>query len=857
MRGLGHLLRLLGLRHLRETPAQTLRATAAVMVAVGAMLSSQLVGRAITRGVSESLDAFTGRTALRLEAGETGLPESLLDAVRHVPGVDVAVPVLESPAYVNGSAGEVLTVLGLDIIEEGRVRRYASADGAEEVVEDPLVFLSQPSSIVLTRSWADRHGLRLDDPLVLQTPLGKRTFVVRGLLRPEGAALAFGGTIAIMDYQAAELAFAKRDRVDEIDVAATPGTDLDALATALHAVATPGVRVESPGAIAGELVLATRSVGFVMWLLSALVVLVAMFLLYNVVAMTVARHGQEIALLRTVGVRAVDTVHLFLLEAGVVGLAGALAGIVFGLALARVMLAPTGRTLGTALFRSIVPGEIGWIAPVDVLRAIAFGVGTTLAAAWLPARQATRFVPVVAARRGAASALRQVRLPSPWWGATCLGVGLAGVATARIWDVGAGAPAADAAFILAFALFAPALVRLLLPALDLLARPLGTVGRLAVLNVGSNVHRSALTATPLMVAVALVVVVATMAQSFRSSLDRWIAGFARQDLQIASVSQEPGRGQLFADSFAALVADVSGVARVHRFRLVHAGFEGARIGIEWLDYDPYDPELGNVRFRRGDPATAFARLASGDAIVVSENFAEHFHVGPGDVVRLPTPRGVRSLEIAATATNFNADQGSIMMARRLFVELFADDRVDYVLAELAPGAEADAVRAAIMARYGEQHALVILTNAELRRDILARIDRAFVPLSALFFLAILVGCLGIANSLQVAMSERVHEVGLLRTLGARRRDVGRVVVTEATMLGLVGVLLGSGLGALLSYVWVAVHVRHLLGWIIEYHFALRGSLAGVAAALVTVPIAAWPPARRAAAATPVEALAQG
>jgi putative ABC transport system permease protein len=84
-----------------------------------------------------------------------------------------------------------------------------------------------------------------------------------------------------------------------------------------------------------------------------------------------------------------------------------------------------------------------------------------------------------------------------------------------------------------------------------------------------------------------------------------------------------------------------------------------------------------------------------------------------------------------------------------------------------------------------------------------------------------------------------------------------VVVIEATMLGLVGVLLGGGLGALLSYVWVAVHVRHLLGWIIEYHFALRGSLVGVAAALATVPIAAWPPARRAAATTPVEALARG
>jgi len=120
----------------------------------------------------------------------------------------------------------------------------------------------------------------------------------------------------------------------------------------------------------------------------------------------------------------------------------------------------------------------------------------------------------------------------------------------------------------------------------------------------------------------------------------------------------------------------------------------------------------------------------------------------------------------------------------------------------------------------------------------------------------MVGCLGIANSLQVAVSERVHEIGLLRSIGTRRREVTRIIVSEATVLGLVRVMLGIALGVLLSYVWVAVHVRHFLGWIIEYHFAPRGSLVGVAAALATAPLAGWLPARRAAAMLPVASLAR-
>jgi ABC-type lipoprotein release transport system permease subunit len=59
----------------------------------------------------------------------------------------------------------------------------------------------------------------------------------------------------------------------------------------------------------------------------------------------------------------------------------------------------------------------------------------------------------------------------------------------------------------------------------------------------------------------------------------------------------------------------------------------------------------------------------------------------------------------------------------------------------------------------------------------------------------------------------------------------------------------------LSYVWVEIHIRNFLGWIIEYHFALAGSLVGMAVALVTAPLAGRRPARRAARMSPVEALA--
>src|SRR5262249_49955379 len=296
--------------------------------------------------------------------------------------------------------------------------------------------------------------------------------------------------------------------------------------------------------------------------------------------------------------------------------------------------------------------------------------------------------------------------------------------------------------------------------------PTGVIGRVAVLNVGRNVARSALTASPLMVSVALAITIATVVESFRGSLLEWITVFAPLDLQISSVSEQLGRNVLLPASLGEEVASIPGVAVVHRFRLVHSMYEGRRIAIEAFDHDPDDPTRCCVRFRRGDPSTAFARLATGDAVVVSENFAERFDVRPGDAVTLPTPRGARVLQIAAVATNHNSDQGSIMMARHLFVELFGDDRVDQILVMVRAGVDIEAVRAAIAARYGKEHQLVFRTNADIRRDIASRINAALMPTYALFVLAVIVGCLGIANSLYVATTERTREIGVLRSLGS-------------------------------------------------------------------------------------------
>jgi putative ABC transport system permease protein len=140
---------------------------------------------------------------------------------------------------------------------------------------------------------------------------------------------------------------------------------------------------------------ATRTVRFLLTSFSSLTVVVALFLLYNAVSMTVAQQGREIALMRVLGVRGKQVISLFLFEAALIGGAGALLGFVFGVSLARLLLGPLSRTLGGALSLDPTAAPDVTVGPLTLGIAASLGVATALLAAWLPARQATRFVPVV------------------------------------------------------------------------------------------------------------------------------------------------------------------------------------------------------------------------------------------------------------------------------------------------------------------------------------------------------------------------------------------------------------------------------------------------------------------------------
>src|SRR5215469_16631281 len=188
----------------------------------------------------DTIDRIAGSTQLQVSAGESGFDEDVLDKIRDVPGVRAAAPVIE--AAVSTGAGNVL-LLGVDMLGDRSLRNYDFED-TDASIDDPLVFLAQADSLMITRTFAQKRGLKNGSRISLQTMAGDETFTVRGIMKPGGLASAFGGDLVIMDIYAAQKMLGRGRKFDRVDLALDDGVTLEQAEAKLQALLGPGFQIE-------------------------------------------------------------------------------------------------------------------------------------------------------------------------------------------------------------------------------------------------------------------------------------------------------------------------------------------------------------------------------------------------------------------------------------------------------------------------------------------------------------------------------------------------------------------------------------------------------------------------------------
>src|SRR6266550_5660971 len=151
------LLRLLSWPYLRRHLLRWGLTIAGIAMGVGLFVAIHTANRSIFRAFDKTVDQIAGATQLQVSAGEFGFDESILERVQSVPEVGVAVPVIEATVATNIPGEGSLLILGIDMTGDRSLRDYDLKDADEAIMDDPLVFLAQPDSLMITKEFAERN----------------------------------------------------------------------------------------------------------------------------------------------------------------------------------------------------------------------------------------------------------------------------------------------------------------------------------------------------------------------------------------------------------------------------------------------------------------------------------------------------------------------------------------------------------------------------------------------------------------------------------------------------------------------------------------------------------------------------
>jgi putative ABC transport system permease protein len=518
-------------------------------------------------------------------------------------------------------------------------------------------------------------------------------------------------------------------------------------------------------------------------------------------------------------------------EAAVVGLLGGVAGIAAGCGFAVLAVRILDDTTGSG---PVVASWTSLLVPLPV------AVGVTMLSAWAAARRAARTPPVVALRSEITSPPRDVRRRTIA-GAIVAAPGVAVYGYAAITDqideqVGTIGLGGAALLILAVVLLAPALCRLLLgPLATPLARR-GPIGRLAAGNARRNPRRTAATASALMISFSVVTGLAI----FGHSLEASIITSVRRDVAAQFVAQ-PARGKDAAipQRTVEQLAAVPGVQAVAALRYTSLP---VRIG----------PLSTQVTATITDPAglgpalhlTMVSGRAGGlpDGVFADADLARRYGLGVGDRLTLGWPRGGDS-QLALTGV-YQASRlvSGLLVPQSVALPHLEETNAYSAFVALAPGADEATVQTGLERVVVNRPDLVVRSRGTYLHEELRDADQVLRRLYALLALAVVIGILGVVNTLALSVLERTREIGLLRAIGLTRRELRMVIRIESALIAMVGGALGIAGGYLLGAMFQRTALRTGLLEAAVPAGQLLGALAGLA--VVALAAAAWP-ARRA------------
>lgn len=794
-------------RSLRARPFRFILTTFAVLLGVAFVTAAFVLSDSLQRvfeqvgsSIASPLDAQVRGVDPLAEPGDTAfdaqrppIPESVLDTVRDVPGVELAAGSVGGFVSASTAAGESITpgqapVLGFNWGEENaELADFRVLDGREP----------GEGTVAVDIAAADAYDLAIGDEIDVRGPGASGTYQISGIVEfGEDNQNTGGAYFVLMDLPTAQATFNLAGRFQTIDIKAAEGVNDAELLDRLAQAVPDGVEVISGQTVGAEFSDAFNQIVSIFRNLllgfAGVALFVAIFLLTNVFNITLGQRLRELALLRAIGARNAQVTRSVMLEGLLIGVVGSVLGAIGGIgvgALLKFLFSQAGSGLPAG---PLVLSARTWLV------AFAVGIGVTLLTSTLPAVRAGRVPPMAALREGASLTAGRPRR-RVLVGAVLTAIGAVLLGTTLFGDPGSTASLLTG--LIGGALLVFLGVAFLSP---LVARPaalgigwpltvLGVAARLGRGNAARNPLRTSRTAFALMIGLALVSMVGVVGESiqrsFAEQIDRGIT---------ADFFMTTGNGASFSPQLAADLSELPEVSDVTTFRLGRM-----KVGDETKSVTAVQADGFARTVNLGVSSGSASDLTDGGLLIHADVAADR-DLSVGDTVTVTFPGTTASaagdtVDLTVQAVFDDSAGGAVgnwVISQGTFVEHYPPDLQNdaYGGFSLAPGVDLDAAAPAIAAVTDRYPDVKVEDRAEFKASQESQLDQLLFIVYALLLFSLVIAALGIAITLALSVFERTRELGLLRAVGERKGQVWVMVISESVIVSTFGALLGLALG---------------------------------------------------------------
>jgi putative ABC transport system permease protein len=336
-----------------------------------------------------------------------------------------------------------------------------------------------------------------------------------------------------------------------------------------------------------------------------------------------------------------------------------------------------------------------------------------------------------------------------------------------------------------------------------------TPGFLGARTIRASLSRTSIAVAALAVALSMTIGVDTMIYSFRRSVDAWLDGALLGDLYISPATTKWDHP--LPPSLVETLSRDPRIEGVERYATHEVYVEGRPVRLRVVDGRVLK-DHSRFTFLKGGEDAWEALMKGG--VFISESLGYRFRLGLGSTVDLSTPDGMSKFPVVAVVRDYSSDRGTIQIDREVYERIWKDARVQSVALFLKPGVPREEVRRSIVRAFpGLKRTMV--SNTQMRENILTIFDKTFAPTATLKGVSLLVALLGIATALTAILMERSREMTVLGYLGLTPGELGKMNVYQAVVMGLAAFIISVPCGIMLTYIIIYAINYRSFGWSID------------------------------------------